>query len=74
MNAQEFSPDSNSAGKLNKNQTIGCFLFVTDQQFTKTAEKKCVTSTTQRRAQKSGLRSSSFFSLIRWVLSNGFQG
>ena len=39
MNAQEFSPDSNSAGKLNKNQTIGCFLFVTDQQFTKTAEK-----------------------------------
>ncbi len=40
MNAQEFAPDNNSAGKLNKSQIIDGFLFITDQQFTKTVEKR----------------------------------
>ena len=40
MNAQEFAPDNNSASKLNKSQIIGGFLFKTDQQFTKTIEKR----------------------------------
>ena len=40
MNAQEFAPDNNCASKLNKSQIIGSFLFITDQQFTKTVEKR----------------------------------
>jgi len=40
MNAQEFAPDNNSASKLNKSQIIGDFLFITDQQFPKTIEKR----------------------------------
>ncbi len=39
MNAQEFAPDNNSASKLNKSQIIVGFL-ITDQQFTKTIEKR----------------------------------
>ncbi len=40
MNAQEFAPDNNSASKLNKSQIIVGFLFITDQQFAKTVEKR----------------------------------
>ena len=40
MNAQEFTPDNNSASKLNKSQIIGGFLFIADQQFAKTVEKR----------------------------------
>ena len=40
MNAQEFAPDNSSARKLNKGQIIGGFLFITDQQFMKTVEKR----------------------------------
>ena len=40
MNAQEFAPDNNSASKQNKSQIIVGFLFITDQQFTKTIEKR----------------------------------
>ena len=40
MNTQEFTPDDNSASKLNKSQIIGGFLFITDQQFTKAIEKR----------------------------------
>ena len=40
MNAQEFAPDNNSASKQNKSQIIVGFLFITDQQFAKTVEKR----------------------------------
>ena len=40
MNAQEFTPDNNSTSKLNKSQIIGGILFITDQQFAKTVEKR----------------------------------
>ncbi len=40
MNAQEFAPDNNSAGKLNKSQIIGGFLFKTNQKLAKAIEKR----------------------------------
>ena len=40
MNANEFTPDDNSAGKLKQGHVVGSFLLIANQEFTETIEKR----------------------------------
>ena len=65
MNLDESTPGNNGAGQLNQGQIIGGFFSKRTSSLRKRLKKECVTSTTQRRAWKSGSRSNSFFSSPR---------
>ena len=40
MNANKLTPDNNSAGKLKQGHIVDSFLFVSNQEFTETVEKR----------------------------------
>ena len=40
MNLNELTPDNNSAGKLEQGHVVGSFLFITNQEFAETIEKR----------------------------------
>lgn len=40
MDAQEFTPDNGSTGKLQQGHVVGGFLFITDQKFAESIEKR----------------------------------
>ena len=40
MNANKLAPDNNSAGELKQGHIVGSFLFVSNQEFTETVEKR----------------------------------
>ena len=55
MNANKLAPDNNSAGELKQGHIVGSFLFVSNQEFTETVEKRVSNLNTPSASAKVGV-------------------